>query len=569
MTEKPKIEDTTPLNCAQVLIEGIKAMGAGRIYGVIGTSNISFIDTLYDHQDEIRYISCRHEQVAASMADAEGRLTGIPGIALTHSGPGTLNSLISVGNARKDCSPMIVLSGAVKRKLKGGDGMLEADHRSIFAPLCKGVFRVEEGGLAAAVFSKAYTLAVSGARGPVLIEVPEDVWGEEAEDGTPAFRLSAEYRPPLHVEDVWRSLGMIKEARRPLIMSGGGLAYARCSDLLVRFAEMLQAPVITTGNGRGTIPEDHPLCLGRAGFGGGSAVADKALQEADVVLGLGCTISDMTSYEYTLPIGGDVILVNIDLEAMLTSRFRAQYMIEADARDYLVEAVGALKEYLPPTRDEWWKLLEPTRQEWSKLIAAAIASDKVPLSPGRVVHELSRLLPGGHIVTVGGGTHLLYPMAFLPCREPLTFLSAVNFGAMGFGFPAALAAKLVHTEKEVVAILGDGDFMMTLQDLETACREGIKVRVLVINDNMYRVLNLRQRLQCGGRILGTCHGNPDFAALARSFGAAGWRLERPEDITPVLAEALAAPGPAVVDAIIDPDDLPPMNVEAMLRMGMA
>lgn len=556
------------MNCAQVLIEGLKTMGARRIYGVIGTSNISFIDALYDHQDEIRYISCRHEQVAASMADAEGRLTGIPGIALTHSGPGTLNSLISVGNAYKDCSPMIVLSGAVKRKLKGSGGMLEADHRNIFAPLCKGVFRVEDAGHAAAVLSKAYTLAVSGARGPVLIEVPEDVWGEEVEGDAPAFRFSAEYRPPLHVEDVWRVLGMLKEASRPLLLAGGGVAYARCSDLLVRFAEAVQAPVITTGNGRGTIPEDHRLCLGRAGFGGGNTVADTALSEADLVLGLGCTLSDMTTYEYTLPVKGDVVLVNIDLEAMVTSRFRSQYMVEADIKDFLVESLGAVKDYRPPLREEWWGLLEPRRQEWRSQIEAAIASEKVPLSPGRVVRELSLLLPAEHIITVGGGTHVLYPMDFLPCLEPLTYLSAVNFGAMGFGFPAALSAKLVYPEKEVVAILGDGDFMMTLQDLETACREGIKVRVLVINDNMYRVLNLRQRVQCGGRILGTCHGNPDFAALARSFGAAGFRLERVEEIVPVLKEALAAPGPAVVDAIIDPDDLPPMNLEATMRMSM-
>ena len=556
------------MNCAQVLIEGIKAMGARRIYGVIGTSNISFIDALYDHQDEIRYISCRHEQVAASMADAEGRLTAVPGVVLTHSGPGTLNALISVGNAYKDCSPMIVLSGAVKRKLKGSDGMLEADHTSIFSPLCKGVFRLEDADRAVAAFSKAYTLAVSGARGPVLIEVPEDLWVEEIEGPLPDFRLSAEYRPPLHVEDVWRALGVVKEARRPLLISGGGVAYSGSSDLMLRFAEALQVPVITTGNGRGTIPEDHPLCLGRAGFGGGNTVADTALSEADVVLGLGCTLSDMTTYEYTLPVGGDVILVNIDLEAMLTSLFRARYMVEADVKDFLGEALGAVKDYRPPLRDEWWGLLEPKRREWRSQVEAAIASQKVPLSPGRVVHELGQLLPHEHIVTVGGGTHLLYPMAFLPCREPLTFLSAVNFGAMGFGFPAAMAAKLVHPEKQVVAILGDGDFMMTLQDLETACREGIKVRVLVINDNMYRVLNIRQRVQCGGRVLGTCHGNPDFAALARSFGAAGFRLEKVEDIKGVLAEALAAPGVAVVDVIIDPEDLPPLNLEATLRMSM-
>ncbi|MEW6553479.1 MAG: thiamine pyrophosphate-binding protein [Actinomycetota bacterium] len=556
------------MNCAQVLIEGIKAMGAERIYGVIGTSNISFVDALYDYQDRIRYVSCRHEQVAASMADVEGRLTGVPGIVLTHSGPGTLNALISVGNAYKDCSPMIVLSGAVKRKLKGSDGMLEADHAGIFAPLCKGVFRVEEAERASAAFSKAYTLAVSGARGPVLIEVPEDVWGEEVQGPPPDFRLSAEYRPPLHVEDVWKALAMIKEAHRPLLLSGGGVAYSRSSELMLRFAEALWAPVITTGNGRGTIPEDHPLCLGRAGFGGGNTAADTALGQADVVLGLGCTISDMTSYEYTLPMEGEVILVNIDLEAMLTSRFRAGYMVEADVRDFLVEALGAVKDYRPPPRDEWWELLEPKRKEWNGQVEAAIASDKVPLSPGRVVHELGRLLPGEHVVTVGAGTHLLYPMAFLPCRRPLSFLAATNFGAMGFGFPAALAAKLVHPEKEVVAVLGDGDFMMTMQDLETACREGIKVCVLVINDNMYRVLNIRQKVQCGGRVIGTCHGNPDFAALARSFGAAGFRLERVGDISVVLGEALAAPGVAVVDVIIDPDDLPPLNLEATLRMSM-
>lgn len=555
------------MNCAQVLIEGLKTMGARRIYGIIGTSNIAFVNALFDHQEDIRYISCRHEQVAAGMADAEGRLTGVPGVALTHSGPGTLNALISVGNAYKDCSPMMVISGAVKRKLAGSDGMLAADHAGIFSPLCKGVFRVENAASSAAVFSRAYSLAVSGARGPVLIEVPEDVWEEEIADGEPEIRLRVEHNPPLHVEDVWKVLDAIKGARRPLLLSGGGVAYSRCSDMLVRFAEELQAPVITTGNGRGTIPEDHPLCLGRVGFGGGNTAADTALSEADEVLGLGCTLSDMSTYEYTLPVQGEVSLVNIDLEAMLSSTHKASRMIEADVRDFLSEALDALKGYRPPSRQEWWAELEPKRREWESAVEAAAASDKVPLSPGRVIHELSRLLPEERIITAGAGTHLLYPMAFLPCLRPLTYLAATNFGAMGFGFPGAMAAKLVHPEKEVVAVLGDGDFMMTLQDLETAVREGIAVRVLVINDNMYRVLNLRQRVQYQGRILGTVHGNPDFAALAACFGASGWRLERPEEIERVLDEALSAEGPAVVDVIIDPDDMPPLNLEATLRMS--
>ncbi len=555
------------MNCAQVLIEGIKAMGGKRIYGVIGTSNIAFVNALYDHQEEIRYISCRHEQVAASMADAEGRLTGIPGLVLTHAGPGTLNALISMGNALKDSSPMICLCGTVKRKLKGSGGMLEADHLSIASPLCKGVFRLEDGARAQAIFSKAFNLAVSGARGPVLIEVPEDVWEEEATDSLPAFQLKADHHPPLHVENVWRVMDILKGAERPLLLSGGGVAYSRCSDLLVKFAEALQAPVITTGNGRGTIPENHPLCLGRVGFGGGNTMADTALENADVVMGLGCTISDMTTYEYTLPVRAEVILVNIDLSAMLSSYFKAHHLIEADVKEFLETALQGLKGYQPPSREEWLQVMEPAREQWESAVSAAIQSDKVPLSPGRVIHQLSQLLPRDHIITVGGGTHLLYPMAFLPCLQPLTYLAATNFGAMGFGLPAALAAKLIYPERQVVAILGDGDFMMTVQDLETAVREGIAVRVLVVNDCMYRVLNLRQRIQYQGRILGTCHGNPDFAALADSFGARGFRMERVEDIVPVLEEALRADGPAVIDLIADPDDLPPLNLAATLRMS--
>ena len=171
------------------------------------------------------------------------------------------------------------------------------------------------------------------------------------------------------------------------------------------------------------------------------------------------------------------------------------------------------------------------------------------------------------MITVGAGLHLLYPMAFIPCRRPLTFLSAVNFGAMGFGFPAALAAKLVHPEREVVAILGDGDFMMTVQDLETAVREQIAVRIFIINDNAYRVLAFRQKVQWQGHVYGSLHGNPDFCKLAESFGVSAWRLSEATQVDKVLDAALAQPGPSLVEIVTSPDDLPPTNLEAALRMS--
>ncbi len=554
------------MNCAQVLIEGMVAMGVKRMYGVIGTSTAPFVNALYDYRDRIRYISCRHEQVAASMADTEGRLTGIPGVALTHAGPGTANALISALNAYKDCSPLIILSGAVKRKLKGSNGILEMDQRGIFRPVCKGVFRIENADKAQNILAQAYTLAVSGARGPVLVEVPQDVWDEELEEEPRQWRFSAEFRPPLHVEDVWRVLERVKAAERPVLLFGAGIAYSGGCDLAVSFAEALQSPVITTCNGRGTIPETHRLCLGVPGFAGGNVTADTALSEADLVLGIGCLMSDNTTYDFTLPIKGDIILVNIDLQAMLSSLERIEHMVEADARDFFAEAIAALKEYNQPLREDWWKLLEAKRQERQALLEQVMASDKTPVSPARVMRELVRLLPEERIITAGAGTHLLWAVDFVPCQEPLTYLSAINFGAMGFGFPGALGAKIVRPEAQLVSVIGDGDFMMTVQDLETACREGINVRILVINDFKYGVLNMRQRFQYQERFLGTEHGNPDFAAMARSFGAGGWRLEKVEDIEDVLSQALSHDGPAVVDVIVDPNDTPPLNLEAVARM---
>lgn len=556
------------MNCAQVLIEGMRAMGGRRIYGVIGTSNVAFVNALYDYRHEIRYISCRHEQVAASMADAEGRLTGIPGVVLTHAGPGALNAAISVAAAHKDASPMICLSGAVRRKLRGLDGMLEADHLRVFEPLCKGVWRIEEGRQAASVFSEACRTALSGSPGPVFIEIPQDVWEENAGD-FPAFDLRPEPPPRPSRQEVRTALESLERASRPLILSGGGVAISAASESLVRLAEALEVPVATTGNGRGTIPETHRLCLGRVGFGGGTTAADRALAEADLILAIGCTISDMTTYEYTWLPTGEAILVNLDPTPPPARFVSCRQHLQVDAALFLQGALEELEKKTPPDRSSWWARLRPVQEEWAAQVEAGRTSDRVPLSPGRVMDELRQLLPKDHIVAVGAGLHVLYPMAFLPCLRPRSFLSSVNFGAMGFGFAASLAAGLIHPDNPVVAVLGDGDFMMTLQDLETAVREGIRTKVLVVNDCMYRVLNFRQRIQHQGRVLGSCHGNPDFAALARAFGAQGWRIDRPEQIRPVLQQVLAAEGPAVVDLIVDPDDFPPTNYEAALRMSQA
>ena len=555
------------LSGAQILAKALLRMGASRVYGIIGTSNLAFVDALWEVRDRLRYISCRHEQVAASMADAEGRLTGRPGVVLAHSGPGALNTLISAGNAYKDCSPMMVITGGVKRRLAKCDGMLEVDHCRLFAALCKGVFRAESAADLPRLFSAAYRTAMSGARGPVLIEVPEDVWTEKAEVDVEGMELTSDAPPRVDQGDVAATLYTMSSASLPLILSGAGVAYSRATADLVRFAELLSVPVITTGNGRGTIPETHPLCLGRAGFGGGNLVADAALEKCNALLCLGAGLSDLTTYEFTVPLKGKVLtVVNVSPEC-LAPQAPENRLVSGDVGDFLRQALSQLDGQGVAARPAWDKVLSEARQTWELMLLAGVSGQGILPRPGCVIKELAARVPEDTIVTVGAGMHLLYPMAFMACRHPLTYLSAVNFGAMGFGLAAAMAAKAVYPERTVLAVLGDGDFLMTVQDLETVVREDLDIKVLVLNDFCYRVLNFRQRIQFGGHILGTEHGNPDFAQLAKCFGAMGYRLDAPEQVTDVLDTALAAPGPAVIDVVIDPDDMPPMNAEATLRMS--
>jgi len=554
------------MNGGTALARALIQMGAQRVYGIIGTSNLGFVDALFEVKDKLRYVSCRHEQVAASMADTEGRLTGRPGVVLVHSGPGALNAMISAGNAYKDCSPFIIITGAVKRKLAESDGMLELDHRRLFAPLCKGTFRIGSAAEVPGVFAEAYRAAMSGARGPVLIEVPEDVWVENAEVDLESMVLAAEAPPPLKEDDVRAAVDMLASARLPMVLAGGGVAYAGASRALVEFAERFQVPVATTGNGRGVIPETHPLALGRAGFGGGNLVADKALEQADGLLCVGCGISDMTTYEFTLPLAADRIMV-ASISGYMAPQAPPARISLCDAGEFLV-AANALPAQPSGTQDAWAEALTVARSTWDMMIEGALARPGELPSGARMARSLAARLPGDAIVCVGAGTHLLYAMDFMPCVEPLTFMSTVNFGSMGFGFAANLAARAVYPDRASIAMLGDGDFAMTLQDLETAVRENLGVKVFVMNDSQYRVLNIRQKLSFAGRVHGTEHGNPDFAELAKSFGAAGYRLDREELIEEVLDAALAEEGPAVIDVIVDSDDLPPLNLEANLRMSM-
>jgi len=546
------------MNVAEVIVVCLRQLGVKRIYGLIGTSILDFIDALKD--SGIRYVSTRHEQVAVSMADAEGRMTRTPGVAAVHAGPGFLNSLISVANAYKDTSPLLLISGAVKRRLAGLDSWLEVPQREIIRPIVKATYRIDKPLEAAKIIAEAYSVAASPPQGPVFVEVPEDVWSMPSE----LAKCEAKITPPPTVppDGVKQMVELLRRSSRPVILAGGGVNNAEGASLLLKIAERWRIPVAVTGNGRGAFPEDHYLFLGKTGFGGGNPVADQILLRADLVLAVGSGLSDLTTYGYNYVPRGDIVVVNLD---PLAEKKPVPYTLRfyADAVDFLKRLTSFDFQYSPA--EEWFREVEELRAGWNSLLLEALSRRYEGfVNPSRFFRQLDETLPRNFVMVGGQGMHIIYTFNFVRVRSARGYLAAFNFGAMGFAFPAALGAKLAAPERDVYAVVGDGEFMMTVQDLETAVREKIPVKIIIVNDNSYRVLYARQKAQKMGRVFGTLHTNPDFVKLAEAFGVEAMSLSKDEDI-PKAVKFVTEPGLRLLELKISPDDLPPMNIDATLR----
>ncbi len=538
------------MDLAEAVVKALSDLGVRRIYGVIGTSLIDFIDALYDYK-EIRYISCRHEQVSASMADAEGRITGFPGVAIAHGSPGVLNSAISVANAYKDGSPMVLIGGTVSRALKGKNPMLEANQFEMMKQITAKSFMVENAKDASRTIYEAFSIAMNKSS-PVYVEVPEDLWSEESEYEKISLSIA---RREASSEEVARALEIVEKSKKPLILAGYGLNSEEGSKALKKLVEKTGIPVVTTGNGRGAMDEEHELCFGRAGFGGGSIHADRALKNSDCVICLGCQLSDVTTYGFTWLPSGKVIAVTLDEHAK--DRFPYDLFLHADAVDFTKKLSDRISYEVDKS---WVEEIRAWKKEWDEMIDGFTAMDHGLTNPSLFFKKLNEKIKG-YVICAGQGMHVLYVNAYLKIRSPRSYLATTNHGAMGFGFPAGIAAALLG--KKSIAIVGDGEFMMTIQDLETAVREKIPVKVVVVNDNSYRVLYFRQKFQKGGRIYGTIHSNPDFAKLAEVFGAEGIAVEKNSEIEDGIKSLLESDKPFVLDLRIARESLAPLNFEAI------
>lgn len=547
------------MKVSELLVRSLESYGVKRAYGLVGTSILELMDALYG--SSIKYVSTRHEQVAVSMADAEGRLTGRPGVSFVHGGPGFLNSIVSVTNAWKDCSPMLLVAGAVKRRMVGMDSWLEVPESAMVSSVVKKAWRVEKGSDAGRTFAEAYSLAASPPFGPVFVEVPEDVWGQEA--GRDVVSPSVKLARLGSEEEVGEVAGALGRAKRPLIVVGGGVNTPEGAKALGELLSRVQVPVVSSGNGRGAISEDNPMVLGRIGFGGGNGVADGTLVRADVVVCLGCGLSDVSTYGFNLTPRGEVFVVDLD---PLWDRKPVPCAMHADcdATDFAHRLGQVANECR--LQEDWRAYIDGERRAWSALLAKAESRSKQGfVNPARFLRSLDSKMPSDVIVTVGQGLHVLYAYAFVKVRSSRSFLAATNMGSMGFVFPAALGAKMVFPEREVMGVMGDGEFLMTMQDLETAVREKIGAKIVVLNDNSYRVLLMRQKIQKMGRIFGTTHTNPDMVKIAEAFGAEGLMVDSDDRVEEAVKFVTRkSEVPLLLELRVDPEDLPPLNIQGSL-----
>ncbi|HYH92811.1 MAG TPA: thiamine pyrophosphate-dependent enzyme [Candidatus Saccharimonadales bacterium] len=539
-----------PRTVGRLIADALRTAGVRYAFTVPGESFLGLLDAL--GEAGIRVVATRHEGAAAFMAEAHGQLTGRPAAALGTRAVGSTNLGIGIHTARQDSAPMFALVGQVDRADRGREAFQEIDQVTTIGGLAKWAAEPRDATEIAATMAEAIRQALSGRPGPVLLSLPQDLLDEVA----PADAHVDGGRPGASRPDdadLRATIELLASARRPVILAGGGVLRARTSTELLRFAELLQVPIIAAWRRADVISNDHPLYLGMAGYASPGTVRER-LSSADAVLVIGSRLNEPTTFGYTFPTS-ETRWVHVDIDpARASSVPVAERTIAADARTFLRAANERLlgRSVLDAER-------VATRQAANLADRAAFEAASVVdggtwdgpgVHPGRVITTLRRVLPDDAIITTDAGNFGGWAARGFRFRKPGTFVGPTS-GAMGYGLPAAIAAALVHRDRPVVAIVGDGGFAMTMAELETAVREHAKVIVLVFDNERFGTIRMWQDQRGHGEGVATELGAVDFAAVGRALGTRGVRVERDEEFEPALRQALAEDRPTVIQLSLD------------------
>lgn len=543
---------------AQLLVEVLRANAVDRVFCVPGESYLAVLDALHDTGD-IETVICRQEGGVAMMAEADGKLTGRPGIAFVTRAPGATNATAGLHVAMQDSTPMILFIGQIARTSREREAFQELDYRRMLGQLSKLTVEIDSADRIPELVGRAFRTATSGRPGPVVVVLPEDMLEDTVEAG--------EIRPSEPVETYpspgqLAELGaMIDEARRPLLLIGGARWDAAARDALQDWADSLDLPVVTAFRRQDRFDNSHRCYVGDMGIGANPDLLSY-LASSDLVIVAGARLDDMTTAGYSrmaVPVPSQKLVHIFPAAEELGKVFRTDLAIVATPKGLAAMLHGGR-----PVGRAWSQETSRLRisyENWRKPVAAP-----GPVNMSEIVSLLHRHLPGDTVITNGAGNFATWVHRFHRF-EALGSQLAPTSGSMGYGLPAAVAAKLRFKERTVMCVAGDGDFQMTLQEFGTAAQFGANVICIVVDNGMYGTIRMHQEREYPGRVQATSLRNPDFAALARAYGCFGETVTTTEAFFPALSRALDAGCPALIHILVDPEALTPTRSLTDLRSG--
>lgn len=537
------------------MVESLVALGATKAFGVPGESYLAVLDALHDTQGKLDFVLCRNEGGAGFMAAAWGKLMGQPGICMVTRGPGVTNASIGVHTAMQDSAPMILFVGQVGTDMKGREAFQEIDYRAVFGTMAKWAVEIDRVDRIPEILARAWTTATTGRPGPVVIALPEDML-TSLTDAAPLTGPARVAEPAPSPDAVAEAEAMLSGAARPLILIGGCNWSDAGTQALQSFAETSDIPVIAAFRYQDRFDNFSAVYAGEAGVGMPAHV--KALiRDADVILAVNVRFGEMTTDGYTL----------------LSVPVPAQKLIHVHASDREIGKIyqpvlgiqagpNAFAAALSPVRGGWAAWRAEARAAWEAGFAAPVQPSPVDMAVATA--HLREVLPPDAILTNGAGNFTVWPNKFFKFG-PRARLLAPQSGAMGYGLPAAIAAKVAHPGRTVVCFAGDGDFQMTCQELATSVQAGAQPIVLLLNNGIYGTIRAHQERHYPARVSGTTMVNPDFVALARAYGYHAERVEATEDFPAAFARALASGSGALLDLAISPEALTPRQTLTQMR----
>ncbi len=533
----------------KLLVDQLSVHGADTVFSVPGESFLAVLDGFYE--SPIRLITCRHEAGAANMADAYGKLTGRPGICIVTRGPGATQASVGVHTAFQDSTPLILLVGQVASDQEEREAFQEVDYRRMFGPLAKWVAQIDRADRIPEYVARAFSTACAGRPGPVVLALPEDMLASEtdAADAEP-FHVVQPHPSPVQIDVVRRALG---RAERPFVLAGGAGWTPRASDGIREFAEANALPVGAAFRRQDAIDNGSPSYVGDVGIGINPKLAAR-VREADLLLVVGPRLGEMTTSGYTLV--GEQPLIHVHPGAEELGRVYRPALPILSGMEHFADAVRDLR-----VEPGWRKWTEAARAEYE----AWQQPEPMPgaLDLGDCIAHLCARVPDA-IVTNGAGNFSAWVHRFWRWHEYPTQLAPTS-GAMGYGVPAAVAAKAVHPERTLICFAGDGDFLMSGQELATAMQYDLPIVILVVNNGMYGTIRMHQERHYPGRVVGTDLANPDFAAYARAFGAHGETVTETSEFPAALERALAAGTSALLELQIDSEAINPRTTLSRIR----